>query len=161
MPKLCGLIAVLALICGSAFAQADPLPSWNDGALKTSILQFVDRVTNEKGVDSVPVAERIAVFDNDGTLWCEQPAYVQLTFALERVKTLAPQHPEWKDKEPFKSVLAGDMKAALGGGEHAIAELIMATHAGMTSEQFEKIVLDWLATAKHPRFQRPYTDLAY
>ena len=109
----------------------------------------------------MPPAERIATFDNDGTLWAEQPMYFQLLFALDRVKALAPQHPEWKDKEPFASLLKGDVKGALAGGEPAIVEIVMATHAGMTTEEFEKIVKDWLATAKHPRFKRPYTELVY
>jgi haloacid dehalogenase-like hydrolase len=109
----------------------------------------------------VPIPERIAVFDNDGTLWCEQPMYFQLFFALDRVKTLAPQHPEWKTKEPFASLLKGDVKGALAGGEHAILEIIVATHAGMTTAEFEKIVADWIATAKHPKFKRPYTECIY
>ena len=109
----------------------------------------------------MPPAERIATFDNDGTLWGEQPMYFQLLFALDRVKALAPQHPEWKDKEPFASLLKGDVKGALAGGERAMLEIVMATHAGMTTEEFEKIVKDWLATAKHPKFKRPYTELVY
>ncbi|MGD8658056.1 MAG: HAD family hydrolase, partial [Desulfobacterales bacterium] len=111
--------------------------------------------------DFVPSAERIAVFDNDGTLWVEKPMYVQLAFALDRVKALAPQHPEWKDNQPFKAALEGDLKTVAAGGEHALLELIMATHAGMTTDAFAQVVTDWLASAKHPRFNRPYTDLVY
>jgi phosphoglycolate phosphatase-like HAD superfamily hydrolase len=140
---------------------ADPLPSWNEGATKQAITAFVKDVTAEKGPRYVAPAERIAVFDNDGTLWSEQPMYFQLAFALDRIQALAPSHPEWKDKEPFKSVLAGDVKNALAGGEKAIFELIMATHAGMTTEEFDAIVRDWIGKAQHPRFQRPYTECVY
>lgn len=109
----------------------------------------------------MPVAERIAVFDNDGTLWAEQPMYFQFFFALDRVKALAPEHPEWKDKEPFASVLKGDMKAVLSGGEKALLEIVTATHAGMTTEEFEKVVKDWVGTARHPTTNRPYTEMVY
>ena len=147
---------------GLAIAQAaDSLPSWKDGKAKQSIIEFVARVTKEGSSDFVPPDERIATFDNDGTLWAEQPMYVQLLFALDRVKALAPQHPEWKEKEPFASLLKGDVKAALAGGEHAILEIVMATHAGMTTAEFETIVKDWLATAKHPTTKRPYTEMVY
>jgi hypothetical protein len=149
------------LTLASLAAAADPLPSWNEGQAKRAIVEFVQRVTTAGGADFVPVAERIAVFDNDGTLWVEKPMYVQLAFALDRVKALAPQHPEWKDKQPFKAALAGDLKAVAEGGEHALLELVMATHAGMTTDAFAKVVRDWLAKAKHPRFNRPYTDLVY
>ncbi|MEH6467139.1 MAG: haloacid dehalogenase-like hydrolase, partial [Porticoccus sp.] len=140
------------LVFGSpATAQTvDSLPTWNDGKAKQSIIEFVAKVTEKGSPDFIPPAERIAVFDNDGTLWAEQPMYFQLLFALDRVKVLAPQHPEWKDKEPFASLLKGDVKGALAGGEHAILEIVMATHAGNTTEQFEKIVKDWISTAKHP-----------
>jgi hypothetical protein len=144
-----------------AFARADDLPSWNDGAAKAAIVEFVTRVTTDGGPDFVPVAERIATFDNDGTLWSEQPLYFQLIFMVDRVKALAPQHPEWQTEEPFRSVLAGDVKGALGGGEAAIVKLGMATHAGMTTDEFDKIVTDWLAAARHPKLKRPYTDLVY
>jgi len=144
-----------------ARAQGDPLPSWNDGRSKQSILSFVAAVTRESSPDFVPVPQRIATFDNDGTLWCEQPMYVQLAFALDRVKALAPMHPEWKDKQPFKAVLDGDMKALAKAGERGVVELVMATHAGMTTEEFVRIVTEWLSTARHPRFNRPYTDLVY
>jgi len=140
---------------------SDPLPSWNDGAAKTAVIKFVSTTTQKDGKDFVPPAERIAVFDNDGTLWAEQPMYFQLAFALDRVKAIAPKHPEWQDQEPFKSVLAGDLKGVMAGGEKALLELVMATHAGMTTDEFATIVKDWLAVAKHPKFNRPYTELVY
>jgi len=154
------LLAAILIIAPLSRA-ADPLPSWNDTAPKKAILAFVEKVTKEGSPDFVPPAERIATFDNDGTLWCEQPLYVQGVFALDRVKELAPQHPEWKDKEPFKSILEGNIKAALAGGDRALLELVAATHSGMTVDEFEKIVSDWLATAKHPRFKQPYTQCIY
>jgi phosphoglycolate phosphatase-like HAD superfamily hydrolase len=162
-------VLITTLIVGSALAfgslaiaqAADSLPSWNDGKAKQSIIEFVAKVTKEGSSDFVPPDERIATFDNDGTLWAEQPMYVQLIFALDRVKALAPQHPEWNDKEPFASLLKGDVKAALAGGERAIIEIVMVTHAGMTTEEFEKTVKDWLATARHPTTQRPYTEMVY
>lgn len=140
---------------------ADPLPSWNEGATKQAILDFVSAVTREDSPDFVPLPQRIATFDNDGTLWVEQPMYVQLAFAIDRVKALAPLHPEWKDEEPYKAVLEGDMKALAASGEKGLVQLVMKTHAGMTTEQFAQIVKDWLATARHPRFDRPYTELVY
>ena len=139
----------------------DPLPSWNDTATKRAITDFVTQVTREGSPDFVPPAERIAVFDNDGTLWCEQPMYVQFAFALDRVKALSDKHPEWKTTEPFKSVLEGDWKGVAASGEKGLAQIIMVTHAGMTSEEFEAIVREWLATAKHPKFGRPYTECVY
>jgi hypothetical protein len=144
----------------TAYAQSDPLPSWNKGATKKSITDFVARVTTP-GPDFVPVDQRIATFDNDGTLWVEQPMYVQLAFALDRVKALAPMHPEWKDKQPFKAVLEGDMKTLMESGERGLVEIIMVTHAGMTIAEFEKIVTDWIASARDVRFKRPYTELVY
>jgi len=156
-------IALACMVVSMTIAApaADPLPSWSDGAVKQSIVEFVAKVTKDGSPDFVPLEERIATFDNDGTLWCEQPMYFQLFFALDRVKMLAPQHPEWKTKEPFASLLKGDVKGALAGGEHAILEIIVATHAGMTTAEFEKIVADWIATAKHPKFKRPYTECIY
>src|SRR5712671_387475 len=146
----------------SALAQAgDALPSWNDGATKASILDFVARVTTQGGPFFVPVEQRIATFDNDGTLWIEQPMYIQLAFALDRVKVLAPMHPEWKTKQPFAAVLDDDLKALAASGEKGLVELIAATHAGMTTAEFEKIVTDWLSTARDRRFKRPYTELVY
>ncbi len=153
--SLCGLAST------SAFTQTDPLPSWNDGPAKKSITDFVARVTTQNGPDFVTPAERVAVFDNDGTLWPEHPMYFQLAFALDRVKVMAPLHPEWRDQQPFKAVLEGDMKTLAESGEHGLLQLVMVTHAGMTNDEFEKIVSDWLATARHPRFNRLYTELAY
>jgi hypothetical protein len=151
-----------ALVFITTIAQAaDPLPSWNDGKAKQSIIEFVGKVTKESSLDFVPVAERIAVFDNDGTLWPEQPMYFQAFFIFDRIKQLAPQHPEWKDKEPFASVLKDDVKAALAGGEHALIEMAMATHAGTTIDEFEKIVTDWITTAKHPKTGRLFTEMVY
>jgi hypothetical protein len=144
-----------------ALAQGDPLPSWNDGKAKQSILDFVAAVTREGSPDFVPVPQRVATFDNDGTLWVEQPMYTQLAFALDRVKALAPMHPEWANQQPFKAVLDGDMKALAAAGEHGLIELVMASHSGMTTEEFERIVKDWISTARHPRFKRPYTELVY
>jgi phosphoglycolate phosphatase-like HAD superfamily hydrolase len=150
------------LIAATSKALADdPLPSWNNTAPKKAIVAFVEKVTKEDSPDFVPPNERIAVFDNDGTLWCEQPLYFQLLFALDRVKALAPQHPEWKDKEPFASLLKGDRKVALAGGEKALMEIVAGTHAGMTTEEFDKLVKDWIAAAKHPVTKRPFTEMAY
>jgi phosphoserine phosphatase len=157
---LASITVILSLLVGVANAQ-DALPSWNDGAAKQAIVNFVTAVTREGSPGFVPAAERVAVFDNDGTLWTEQPVPVQLAFALDRVKALAPQHPEWKDKQPFKAVLEGDMKTLAEVGEHGLVELVMATHTGMTTDEFSKIVTDWLATARDPRFKRPYTELVY
>jgi len=161
MSRLSPTIVLLFAAQQWAAAQTDPLPSWREGAAKKAIVEFVSKVIKEGGPHFVPVVDRIAVFDNDGTLWSEQPIYFQFAFAIDRVKALAAKHPEWKEKQPFKAVLEGDLKTALGGGEHALAELMMASHAGMTTDEFEQIVKDWLATARHPKFKRPYTDLAY
>lgn len=158
-------LAVVLLAVGTldrgAQAQPDPLPSWNDGAAKTAIMDFVGRVTREGGPDFVPVPERIATFDNDGTLWTEQPYYFQVAFAIDRVKAMAPQHPEWKKKQPFKALLEGDKKALAAAGKDGLLQIIAATHTGMTVEEFARIVLDWTATAKHPRFNRLYTELVF
>ncbi|MGH8068187.1 MAG: HAD family hydrolase [Candidatus Entotheonellia bacterium] len=145
----------------SAAAGDDPLPSWNDGPARQAIVDFVRRVTTPGTEDFVPEPECIATFDNDGTLWAEQPLYFQFAFALDRVQALAPQHPEWKEQQPFKAVLEGDLKTVFASGEHGLMELLKARHTGMTTAEFEQIVKDWLATAKHSRFQRPYTDLMY
>jgi phosphoglycolate phosphatase-like HAD superfamily hydrolase len=155
------LFIALALPIAPTVRAADPLASWNDGKAKQAILDFVAKVSNQGSPDFVPVAGRIAVFDNDGTLWCEQPMYVQLAFALDRVKALAPQHSEWQMKEPFASLLKGDLTNTLGGGHKALLEIVAATHAGMTTEQFEKTAREWIATAKHPKTGRPYTEMAY
>ena len=153
-------LVVLLLLTNVAIA-ADSLPSWNDGAAKKSIVAFVTKVTTAGSPDFVPVPERIATFDNDGTLWCEQPMPVQFYFALDRVKELAPQHPEWKTQEPFASLLKGDVQTALAGGDHALLELLMATHTGMTTVEFEQIVKDWIATAKHPKTGKLSTEMTY
>ena len=150
----------LVLLSGVAHAR-DPLPSWHDGKAKQAIVAFVAKVTKEGSPDFVPPDERIATFDNDGTLWAEQPMYFQLLFALDRVKALAPQHPEWQGTEPFASLLKGDVHGALAGGERAMLDIVMATHAGMTTGEFEKIVQDWVATATHPVTKRPYTAMVY
>ncbi|AND94127.1 MULTISPECIES: HAD family hydrolase [Bradyrhizobium] len=155
------LSAALRSTSAMAQTQAGPLPSWNEGPTKASIVDFVARVTENGGPYFVPPDQRIATFDNDGTLWIEQPMYVQLAFALDRVKVLAPMHPEWKDKQPFAAVLNGDLKALAAFGEKGVAELLAVTHAGMTTAEFEKIVTDWLATARDGRFKRPYTELVY
>jgi hypothetical protein len=163
-------LAVLPALSGSTFPSsalaqsATPgglLPSWNDGVAKQAILNFVTAVTQEGSPDFVPPADRIAVFDNDGTLWVEHPMCVQLAFALDRVKAMAPLHPEWKYTQPFMAAISGDMKTLAESGEHVLVELVMATHAGMTTEEFQKIVTDWLATVRDPRFKRPYTELTY
>jgi hypothetical protein len=148
----------------STFAQPSTpqaLASWNEGPTKDAIVKFVTDATTRGTVSFVAPGERIAVFDNDGTLWPEQPVPVQFVFALDRVKAVAPEHPEWKEREPFKSILAGDMKTALAGGEGAAAALLAATHSGMATDEFEAQVRAWIATARHPRFGRPYTELVY
>src|SRR5262245_28626264 len=157
------LLCLLILAAGpSAVARAaDALPSWNDGPTKAAIVDFVTRVTTEGGADFVPVSERIATFDNDGTLWAEQPLYFQFFFIFDRVKALAPQHPEWRSEEPFRSVLTGDAKGALRGGEAGLVKLAMATQAGMTTDEFSEIATEWLAAARHPTLKRPYTELVY
>jgi phosphoserine phosphatase len=149
------------LSSADAALAADPLPSWNDGPTKQSIFSFVEKVTKEGSPSFVPVPERIATFDNDGTLWCEQPVPVQVYFALDRVKALASQHPEWKTKEPFASLLKGDLRATLAAGDEALLEIVMATHAGMSTVEFGRIVEDWIATAKHPKTGRLFTEMTY
>jgi hypothetical protein len=157
------LPALPVLFSGAAVADlaGDPLPSWNDTASKKAIITFVERVVTQGSPDFVPPAERIATFDNDGTLWAEQPMYFQLLFALDRVKLLAPQHPEWATTEPFASLLKGDVKSALAGGEPALMEIVAPTHSGMDSVEFNRIVLDWIAAAKHPTTGRLYTEMVY
>ncbi|MBP1768855.1 MAG: nonspecific acid phosphatase precursor [Candidatus Aminicenantes bacterium] len=159
MPAL-GVLAI-GLAAATAAQAADPLPSWSDTAAKKAIVEFVTRVTAEGSPDFVPAAERIAVFDNDGTLWSERPLPFQAVFALDRIKALAPQHPEWKEQEPFASLLKGDLKAALAGGERAVLQVLMAGHAGMTTDEFTKIVEDWISTARHPKTGRLYTEMVY
>lgn len=162
------LLGTLAVACFCAFfavsaarAQSDPLPSWNDSSVKSTILNFVRRVTAEGGPDFVPPAERISVFDNDGTLWCEQPIYFQGAFANDSIRTMVSQHPEWKNQQPFKGLLEGDLKAVAASGEKGVLQLIAASHTGLTTEAFAQNVRDWLATARHPRFNRPYDSLVY
>jgi hypothetical protein len=154
-------LGVLLSLGANVHAQSDPLPSWNDGAARQAIVGFVHATTDKSSPQFVPPAERIATFDNDGTLWAEQPMYFQLAFALDRVKALAPLHPEWKSQEPFASVLKGDIKSALDGGEPALLEMVMATHAGMTTDEFDTIVKEWVATARHPVTKRLYTEMVY
>ena len=154
-----GFVALIAAWISAAAAQTDPMPSWNEGPAKQAIISFVTDVTREGSPDFVPGPERVATFDNDGTLWIEQPIYVHFAFALDRLKELAPQHPEWKDQQPFKAALEGDMAAVAAAGEHAAVEIVAVTHSGMSPAEFIKTVEGWLATAKHPRFNRSYEDL--
>ncbi|MEP0343501.1 MAG: haloacid dehalogenase-like hydrolase, partial [Rhodopirellula bahusiensis] len=158
--SLAAFVVILQTSSATAVAN-DPLPSWNDTAAKQSIVAFVERVTEEGSSDFVPVEERIATFDNDGTLWSEQPYYFQLAFALDRVKAMAPDHPEWKTKQPFKGVLEGDLDAVMAGGKKSLIEIVAATHAGMTADEFEQIVTDWISTAKHPKTGRLYKEMIY
>lgn len=153
------LASVLA--CSIIAAAEDPLPSWNETPTKSAILGFVAKVTTPGSADFVPPPERIAVFDNDGTLWSEQPMYFQAFFLFDRIRALAPQHPEWNDKEPFASVIKGDLKSALAGGEKALLEMAMATHAGITTAEFEQLVRRWIATARHPQTDKPFTGMVY
>ena len=152
------LVLCLSLV---ATTFADPLPSWNDTTSKEAIVSFVEKVTTAGSPDYVVPAERIATFDNDGCLWSEQPMYFQAFYIFDRIKALAPQHPEWTEKEPFASVLKGDVKSALAGGEHSLIEMAMATHAGLTAEEFNKAISDWLATAKHPKTGKAYNAMVY
>jgi phosphoglycolate phosphatase-like HAD superfamily hydrolase len=158
---ICCVVFAALLAAFTAAAQTDPVPSWNDGQTKSAIVKFVQTTTDKSSPDFVPPAERIATFDNDGTLWPSHPMYTQLAFALDRIKALAPQHPDWKTQQPFKAVLDNDLKALAAAGEKGMVELVMASHAGMSTADFEKIVTEWFKTAKHPRFKRPYTELAY
>ena len=155
------LLLVLVVANPLSGAERDPLPSWNEGASKKSISDFVARVTREGGPDYVKPEERIATFDHDGTLWAEQPMYFQIAFAMDRVRALAPKHPDWKTKQPFKAVLDRDIKALAALGETGFLKIMAVTHTGITTDDFSKIVADWIATARHPRFDRPYTELVY
>ena len=141
--------------------HAEPLESWKDNATKKSIVAFVEKTTKAGSPDFVPPAERVAVFDNDGTLWTEQPMYFQLAFLIDRVKALSPEHPEWKEKEPFASVLKGDIKGVMASGEKGALELLAATHTGITTEEFEKTVTDWIATSKHPKTGKLYSEMIF
>jgi len=156
-------LALLMVLTGIAAAAAadESLPSWNDTGTKQAIVTFVEQVTTAGSPDFVRPAERIAVFDNDGTLWSEQPVYFQALFAFDRVKALAPQHPEWRELEPFASVLRGEFDKALAGGTHALLEMVMATHAGMTTDEFQAIVSDWITTARHPTTGRRHTEMVF
>ncbi|NRD74585.1 haloacid dehalogenase-like hydrolase [Shewanella sp. VB17] len=155
------LVAVLLFASFNAFSHQDPLPSWNEGESKKNILAFVEKVTQKTSPDFVPTAQRVAVFDNDGTLWSEKPVYFQLLFAMDRVKEMAAEHPEWKTTQPFKAVLENDQQALAKIGNKGLLELVMATHAGLTTAEFRQVVITWLAKAKHPKFDRPYTELVY
>lgn len=160
----CGLVAMIFVVCCLAVPPAmatDPLPSWRDGDSRQAIIEFVEKVTEKGSPDYVPPDKRIATFDNDGTLWSEQPAYFQLFYLVDRVKALAPQHPEWKSEEPFASVLKGDLKGAAASGKPGLMKLVAATHSGMTSEQFAASVQEWLASARHPETGRPFTEMVY
>ncbi len=161
----CGLTAACLLTAvlagGPLLAENDVLPSWNDGPARQSIVTFVGKVTGEGGADFVPPAERIAVFDNDGTIWAEQPLYFQVQFALDRVKALAPTHPEWNTTQPFKALLQDDKTVLMAGGEKALLDVLAVSHAGMTTEEFEGTVKEWLASATHPRFNKPYDQIVY
>jgi hypothetical protein len=154
------IVATLAVSPG-ARAQTDPLPSWNDGQVKSAIIDFVRRTTSQGSPGFVAPELRIDVFDNDGTLWTEQPFYFQLAFALDQIKAQAPKHPEWKNKQPFKGLIEGDLKSALSTGMKGLEQILASTHAGMTTDEFAKSVTAWTQTAKHPRFHRPYTELVY
>jgi phosphoglycolate phosphatase-like HAD superfamily hydrolase len=160
-PRIVLTTLALVILTTAHTAGAAALPSWRAGAARDAVVAFVQRVTTPGSPDFVPAPERIAVFDNDGTLWAEQPLYVQLAFAMDRVRALAPENPDWADRQPFKAVLEGDLEALHAAGEHGLLELIMATHAGNTTEEFAGIVTDWLATARHPQLDRPYTELVY
>ena len=158
------ILAALALALGAPFAAAGAdvaLPSWNDGPARQAILAFVSKVTDAGSSTYVPPAERIATFDNDGTLWVEKPLYAQMFFALDRLRALAPKHPEWMSEESLAPALKGNPKAALEGGEKAVMEIVMATHAGMTTAEFEKAVKDWMAVARHPRYKKPFDECVY
>lgn len=161
MFRIVVLIALAWVAVSPALALADQLPSWRDGSSKKAIVSFVERVTTNGSPDFVPPAERIAAFDNDGTLWAEQPAYFQLLFAIDRVKALSNSHPEWLTTEPFASILRGDLQAALAGGERALLDIIMATHTGMTTDEFSQIVKGWIASARHPTSGKLYTQMVY
>ncbi|NTW26354.1 MAG: haloacid dehalogenase-like hydrolase [Lentimicrobium sp.] len=164
------LLAIVVLLVIPIFLHAqqkqktvksDPLPSWNTGTSKKAIINFVTKTTTEGSDDFIPVADRIACFDNDGTLWSEQPMYFQLAFAIDRVKALAPQHPEWKTTQPFQALLEGDMKTMMAGGENALMQIMMVTHGGLTTEEFEKTVTDWMATATHPQTGKHYNEMIF
>lgn len=162
--KLAAALFLWLSYVGVARAQglaADVLPSWNEGPARSAILDFVVRVTKEGGPDFVPAEKRIATFDNDGTLWCEQPMYFQMLFAFDRIKAMAEKHPEWKGQEPYKSVLAGDLQGFAETGQKGLLEIMGRTHSGMTTDEFAATVKEWMKTARHPRFKRPYNTCVY
>lgn len=161
LARILASVMLLLTLISQARAADDPLSLWNDSTSRNAIIDFVTRTTTSGSSDFLPAEQRVAVFDNDGTLWSEQPMYFQGLFIFDRIRALAPQHPEWKTKEPYASVLKGDYKTALAGGEKSLLPMIAATHAGITSDEFSDIVTKWLATAVHPRFKRHYTDLVY
>ncbi len=158
-----GFLATVATLCAGPISAAapDPLPSWNECAAKQAILEFVSKVTSKTSADFVPIADRIAVFDNDGTLWCEQPVYVQAVFIRDRVRAMLPEHPEWRVRQPYKALVEDDRVALADIGEAGFADLVAATHGGMTTDEFARLVRDWIAAARHPRFERPYTQCVY
>lgn len=158
----CALLPVVSIVSTTVAAQSgDVLPSWNEGPSRSRIVAFVQSVTSRSSQDFLPPQDRIAVFDNDGTLWSEQPMYFQLAFIIDRVKAMSAAHPEWKDRQPFKGVLEGNMEAVMATGEKGLLEMAMATHAGMSSDEFAVIARDWLATARHPKTRRPYTEMVF
>jgi hypothetical protein len=159
--RIAAVLSCVILVGNLSAQPADPLPSWNDGAAKSTITSFVKAVTDPRGKDFVPPAERIATFDNDGTLWCEQPLYFQFVFMLDRVKAEAPKHPEWQDNAAFKALVAHDMKALAALGQKPVLELVVAANSGMTVAEYDQSIRNWLETARHPKFKRPYTDLVY
>jgi len=152
---------LVSACCAYTVGAEDRLPSWNETASKKAIVAFVEKTTSEGSAEFVPPTERIAVFDNDGTLWAEQPLYFQAFYIFDRIRALGPQHPEWTTQEPFASVLKGDYIGALGGGEHGLLAMAAATHAGLTAEEFAASVDEWLATARHPFTGKSYTDMVY
>jgi len=158
---LASLVLLSTMLVSPALAQTDPLPSWNDGEVKQAIVKFVQSVTDRSSAQYIAPEARIATFDNDGTLWSEQPMYFQGFFAFDRVKALAPKHPEWKTKQPFKGIIENDMKAVAAAGEKGLAEVVAVTHSGMTTDEFSRIVKDWLGQAKHPRFKRGFSELIF
>lgn len=161
MVPMSRILPVVFCLLTAQSVAADPLPSWNDGPAKKSIMEFVERVTRRDSPEYLEPSRRIAVFDNDGTLWSEQPAYFQAMFVFDRIRQMAPDHPEWKDQLPYSAVLKGDMKTALEGGESALFKMVMATHSGMTTEEFESIVRQWIETARHPKTGKLYTEMVF
>ena len=154
-------LTLMILSSVTASQPQDPLPSWNDGPNKQAIIEFVTKTTDQNQASFIPPTRRIATFDNDGTLWSEQPLYFQAIYIFDRIRELAPEHPEWQQKEPYASVLNGDSKSALAGGKQALLEMLMGTHAAVTASEFSESVADWLASARHPDSGKPYTAMVY